>query len=249
MSSEYRYLVPNDQMVGFCQSILSYGGKELKFPEGWQQSVYCSTAQLKTPTTVHVRLRRYLKEAHTSFGEESPVILEAKLKENSNKFRVQLPYGEVVQLLAQPRELIASIKTNTRNVLVASWPASQKNFEMLVCALEEIDYFPLYPVAGSIAERFHYQWGSGPRITLDTNLGYFGFYNRDYFRAIPIGREVCTGKVEFKPMGRSFESLPQFICLRQKLENIGAQALAVDYQETKLRKLYTQNLRQRQYGQ
>ena len=201
--TEKRFLIPKDKTEILIKSLTDF---ELFCPNGmvntYLQSVYFGRHGDVNKNGL-IRVRRYKNTKPQTnklfFKKEEEVYFEVKYKqgEKIDKKRFLVRYGEVIEKLNQPLEIV--------DWLVKKTGLKEQEAKLLH---EEFDFLELYPQFAIITERTHHHSTNvylNSRITVDRDIKYFAFQYGKPYQGIEIGSEPMD-KLEVKVDEKSFEA-------------------------------------------
>lgn len=218
--TEKRFLIPKDKTEILIKSLTGF---ELFCPNGmvstYLQSVYFGRHGDVNKNGL-IRVRRY-KDAkqHTNelfFEKDDEVYFEVKYKqgEKIDKKRFLVNYGEVVEKLSQPSEMV--------DWLVEKTGLREQEAKLLH---EEFDFLELYPQFAIITERTHHHSTDtciNSRVTVDRDIKYFAFKYGEPYRGIEMGSESMD-KLEVKVDEKSLDLITE---IQHKIIKLGG--LSID---------------------
>lgn len=236
--SEVGFWIGASKLPLIERKLAELGGRKFIYSEPIIQTVYCATKDWRTPKRIYLRLRRYLDSPELLITANDPFILEAKQRKTREKFRAQFTYNELLHFLTFPRKLLQ--EADFSECLSPNWPTQEVDSSLLEKAMDEIDFNPLFPVAGAQFFRTYFLFPSHDetRITIDTDICYFGFFNQDFYSPIMIEQEDNLAKLEIKSGNDKEFAVSRFGPLKNLLFLIGGREIGIDEQETKLREYY-----------
>jgi len=213
--TEKRFLIPKDKTEILIKSLTDF---ELFCPNGmantYLQSVYFGRHGDVNKNGL-IRVRRYKDTEQSTnillFEKDEEVYFEVKYKqgEKIDKKRFVVRYGEVIEKLSQPLEIV--------NWLVKKAGLKKQEAKFLH---EEFDFLELYPQFAIITKRTHHHsidTKLNSRVTLDRDIKYFAFQYSEPYQGIEMGSEPMD-KLEVKVDEKSLNLIPE---IQSKIIKLG----------------------------